>query len=60
LVANADHPTVAQLIDLAHKEPEFAAYTLTKLFFLGHQLDTELDGQLATIALERRCQRLTS
>lgn len=60
LVVNADHPTVDKLIELASKEPEFAAYTLAKLFFLGHQLDTQLDTELATISVERRCRRLTS
>jgi hypothetical protein len=60
LVVNADHPTVTQLMALAPKEPELAAYTLAKLFFLGHQLDTKLDSELATIAAERRCRRLKS
>lgn len=58
LVLNADHPTVASLVALAHREPEFAAYVLCKLFFLGERLDAALDGELAALALGQRDRRL--
>jgi hypothetical protein len=58
LVLGADHPTVDTLISLAHREPEFAAYLLAKLFFLGERLDAVLDGQLAALTLTHRDQRL--
>jgi len=58
LVINADHPTVGSLVALAQGEPEMAAYTFSKLFFLGDRLDNDLDGQLAKLALEHRDARL--
>ena len=58
LVVNADHPTVIELEKLAEREPEFAAYTLVKLFFLNITLDPELDARLGEISAERRCKRL--
>ncbi|MEZ4452011.1 MAG: ATP-binding protein [Nannocystaceae bacterium] len=60
LVVNADHPTVAALVDLAQREPELAAYVLAKLFFLGHRLDADLDGELARLAVEQRGARRIS
>jgi hypothetical protein len=60
LVVNADHATVARLIALAPREPELAAYTLAKLFFLGRQLDPELDSRLAALAIASRCRRQAS
>ncbi len=60
LVINADHPLVITLIELARSEPEFAAYQLAKLFFLGERLDAQLDAQLAKHTMERRWQRSKS
>ncbi|MCA9714975.1 MAG: hypothetical protein KC468_09845, partial [Myxococcales bacterium] len=60
LLINADHPMVATLTELARSEPEFAAYQLVKLFFLGERLDAALDALLAKHTMERRCQRLKS
>lgn len=60
LVVNADHPTVSKLITLAASEPELAAYTLAKLFFLGTKLDPALDGALGKTSVEGRWERLTS
>jgi hypothetical protein len=53
LVLNADHAAVGDLVQLAAVKPQFAAYLLSKLFFLGGKLDAQLDGQLAAKALER-------
>ncbi|MEZ4426589.1 MAG: ATP-binding protein [Nannocystaceae bacterium] len=60
LVVNADHPAVHGLVELALVEPEFAAYQLVKLFFLGDRLDAQLDAQLARLTMERRCHRSRS
>ena len=60
VVVNADHPTVAHLLELAGHEPELAAYLLLKLFFLRGRLDPKLDSQILTLATEARCQRSTS
>ena len=56
LVINADHPAVAPLLRLAAREPEFAAYSLVKSFFVGTQLDPEVDGRLVDCAARRRWQ----
>jgi hypothetical protein len=56
LVVNLENETVSSLLSLAENEPELAAYTLAKLC-LGSALNAERDGQLLTVALERRCQR---
>ena len=60
VVVNADHPTVVHLLQIATREPEFAAYLLLKLFYLRSELPAELDGALATAAAEARWQRSTS
>jgi hypothetical protein len=56
LVVNADHPTVKSLLRLAGSEPEFAAYLLVKLFFLGTRLDVDVDGVLARATAELRAR----
>lgn len=58
LVINAEQATVRLLLDQAESEPELAAYTLAKLFFLGAELDAELDATLLNEATEQRCRRL--
>lgn len=57
LIINADHPTVAALLPQAKGEPEWVAYLLTKLFFLGERLDVALDSRLAARAITRRKAR---
>lgn len=57
VVLNGSHPTLQRLRLLAEHEPELAAYTLVKLFFLGDKLDLDLDLLLTRKALERRCRR---
>ena len=57
LVINGDHPTVKSLVRLSATEPEFAAYLLVKLFFLGSRLDVEVDGLLARATVELRAAR---
>jgi hypothetical protein len=57
LVVNADHPTVAHLLELGAVEPELAAYLLLKLFFLRTELDPVRDNSLASFAAEARCLR---
>jgi hypothetical protein len=59
LLLNADHPTVVRLAGLATWEPELAAYMLAKLFFLRREMTSLLDSELASLALEARCRRLT-
>jgi len=59
LVLNADHGAVIRCMELAQHEPEFSAYVLVKLFFLGAQLDPKVDAALAQHAMERRCRRST-
>ena len=58
LVINADHPTVHTLVALAQREPEMAAYVLSKLFYLGHRLDPTVDGELARLAMDARDRRV--
>ncbi len=60
VVVNADHPTVHRLMTIAPVEPELAAYLLIKLFFLGEQLDPELDATLGDLAVEQRWTRQSS
>jgi molecular chaperone HtpG len=60
VVLNADHPTVAHLLEIAGREPELAAYLTLKLFFLRTALEPKLDGALASFAAEARWQRSTS
>lgn len=60
VVLNADHPTVADLLEVAAREPELAAYLVLKLFFLRIKLDPQLDSQLASLAAEVRWQRSTN
>jgi hypothetical protein len=57
LVVNADHPTVAHLLELGVSEPELAAYLLLKLFFLRIALDPVRDNSLASFAAEARWLR---
>jgi hypothetical protein len=57
LVVNADHPTVAHLLELGAVEPELAAYLLLKLFFLRTELDPARDNSLASFAAEARWLR---
>lgn len=52
VVVNADHPTVAALVQLADRDPLLAAFMLTKLFFLGEGLTERLDGELASAVQE--------
>jgi len=54
LVVNVGHPTVRELVALAHGEPAFAAYLLAKAVALGRTLDPRIDARLATEALARR------
>ena len=54
LVVNADHATVKSLLKLADAEPQFAAYLLTKLFFLQSELPSRTDGELALAAMRLR------
>ena len=58
LVLNVDHPTVQKLRTTAFDEPEWAAYTLLKLFHLGVDLTATLDGALLAAATAQRGQRL--
>ncbi len=60
LVLNADHPMVGSLLDLSEREPETAAYLVTKVFLLREELPLETDARLATLAMERRCRRSTT
>lgn len=61
LVIDADHPTVRNLLGLAVREPELAAYQLIKLFLLvGGSIAANEDSQLANVAMsyrEARCPR---
>ncbi len=57
LVVNADHPSVAHLLELGVAEPELAAYLLLKLFFLRTELDPVRDNSLASFAAEARWLR---
>jgi hypothetical protein len=57
LVVNADHPTVAHLLELGASEPELAGYLLLKLFFLRTELDPLRDNSLASFAAEARWLR---
>jgi hypothetical protein len=54
LVVNVGHPTVRELVALAHGEPALAAYLLAKALSLGRTLDPCVDAKLATEALARR------
>ncbi len=56
-VVNADHPALADLLRLAGREPELAAYVVAKLFFLSLDLSPELDATLAARAVQSRCRR---
>jgi hypothetical protein len=58
LVVNADHTTVARLLNMARAEPELAAYLLVKLFLLRGELGPVIDSGLAAVSWEHRCQRL--
>ncbi len=60
IVINADHPSVAWLLELGGREPELAAYLALKLFFLRNKLDPKLDSQLASLAAEARWRRSIS
>ncbi|HVI03955.1 MAG TPA: ATP-binding protein [Enhygromyxa sp.] len=61
LVVDADHPTVRNLLGLAVREPELAAYQLVKLFLLASgSIASADDSQLANVAMtyrETRCPR---
>ena len=61
LVVDADHPTVRNLLGLAVREPELAAYQLVKLFLLAAgSISAADDSQLANVAMiyrETRCPR---
>jgi hypothetical protein len=61
LVVDADHPTIRNLLGLAVREPELAAYQLVKLFLLANgSIDAADDSQLANVAMsyrETRCPR---
>ena len=56
LTINIDHPTVQELLPLAAREPELAAYTLLKHCYLGLTTDA-LDSALFGAALEARWRR---
>lgn len=63
LVIQVEHPTVNELVTLAEREPELAAYTLVKLFFLGSregQALVELDAELGSLSVQMRERRLQS
>jgi len=55
IVLNADHPAVGPMVELAHHEPQLAAYLTAKLFFLPSELTPSQDGKLARLAWEARC-----
>ena len=73
VVLNADHPTIAHLLELGAREPELAAYLGLKLFYLRanerlapevvdsadneYGLSPTRDAQLATAAAAARHQR---
>ncbi len=61
LVVDADHPTVRNLLGLAVREPELAAYQLAKLVFLAKgSISAADDSQLADRAMgyrETRCPK---
>jgi hypothetical protein len=60
IVVNADHPSVVQLLELAAREPELAAYLLLKQFFLRTELDAARSDELAMLAAEARWRRQTA
>jgi len=60
LVLNMDHPTLQQLQVTAHIEPELAAYTLVKMFFLEDKTQgasAAMDANLGAIAVRLRSRR---
>ncbi len=57
LIFNADDERVAKLLDVAAREPEFAALMLVKLLLLEDRLRPEVDSLLTTRAIERRERR---
>ena len=61
LVIDADHPTIRNLLGLAVREPELAAYQLVKLFLLASgSIAATDDSKLANVAMiyrETRCPR---
>ena len=51
---NMDNPYVGNLLGLARVDPEMSAYFLAKLLYMDDGIDTDIDGSLAGISLERR------
>ena len=58
IVLNVDHPMIQQLVELAAREPELAAYLTTKLAALHGRLDSSASVELARRGLEARWTRL--
>ena len=58
IVLNVDHPMIANLVVLAGREPELAAYVVVKLGALRRGLDHAFDVELARKGLEARWTRL--
>jgi hypothetical protein len=54
LVVNVDHPTVREIVALAHHDPAFAAYLLAKALLVGRTLDPRIDAKLAAHTVARR------
>ncbi len=52
-VVNVEHPTVRELVALAHGSPTLAAYLLAKALLLGRTLDPRLDAKLAAQVVAR-------
>lgn len=57
LVLNLEHPSVMDLLRVAEKEVEWAAYQLAKLVVASKGLDVAHDDSLVRAALARRQQR---
>ncbi|MEW6280292.1 MAG: ATP-binding protein [Candidatus Eremiobacterota bacterium] len=57
LVLNAEHPALATLSALAHREAELAGFMAAKLILLPRGLSATDDGALALAAWEARCRR---
>lgn len=58
LVLNSDDARVQDLIKVARREPEWAAFTLCKMLLLHQGLSLEDDSALAASCVERRMRRL--
>ena len=60
VVLNADHPTLARLLELGEHEPELAAYLVLRLFYLHSEQDPDELDRMALEAAEARWHRSTT